>query len=575
MRANLLLTLMVTLSFCSFISSALAAEVFLSKANAPEIYLKSDHNELHLHGPIEPGDFEKFRAKATEATGPFTLVLDSPGGRLDEALKIIDHIVSPPNGVQIEGAYLPENAECYSACAFIYMHAGFGRATDLRMHYTASLGFHAPWLDGFSTNSKLIADSPRAIKELTKHGRLPLELLLEFLDKGPNELYLIDTPYRAARYGIVVGGFYDPKLYSRVVSWPEKGGFGLVAPTRSSAFWAMGAYKVNSLRSLFAYGLEFAPWLGFSSRPIPQSTAEIIEMESFESFEDVDEWVKRNPETSGTQRNDFKGTLNVEAGLNGFTIYRSSTVSNSVNGEYQDEEVDGKHRDEEVEFHLSSGVLRESGLLRGVAKVRFSTRGLFVCCGPNENESEWTQLNYLLAFPPGMKLKDIPEFLRTAIAENNPVPGIANDSDAAWCSDRADKIYAENRQDYVLMSGNGPNELIRKTEVQERWVNDRIENILLSGQIFQYCGERLAGMLEFLLTSGKVVSLSESDSALSVGSEFDLKAIQAALSSYEVRFSSAEEQESTNQFRGEEGTGIDAFVISKNGSELLEVFRRR
>lgn len=55
---------------------------------------------------------ERFRAKAT---GSFTLVLDSPGVRLDEAFKIINFVVSPPAGVQIDGAYLPENAQCHSA----------------------------------------------------------------------------------------------------------------------------------------------------------------------------------------------------------------------------------------------------------------------------------------------------------------------------------------------------------------------------------------------------------------------------------------------------------------------------
>lgn len=67
--------------------------------------------------------------------------------------------------------------------------------------------------------------SQQTIKELTKHGRIPLELLLEFLDKGPSELYLVDTAYKAAWLGIVVGGFYNSQLYEKKVLWPVVAGY--------------------------------------------------------------------------------------------------------------------------------------------------------------------------------------------------------------------------------------------------------------------------------------------------------------------------------------------------------------
>jgi hypothetical protein len=81
-----------------------------------------------------------------------------------------------------------------------------------------------------------------------------------------------------------------------------------------------------------------------------------------------------------------------------------------------------------------------------------------------------------------------------------------------------------------------------------------------------------ADELEFLFTPGRAVSLTNSQAQLPIGTKFELNSIKVALPGYDIRFFSADEQERTDQTLGAEGTGQDAFIISKNGRDLLRVF---
>jgi hypothetical protein len=154
------------------------------------------------------------------------------------------------------------------------MHAGFGRPGALAMHYSAKLGFHAPWLANLPSDKQYTTEdiietfslSQQTIKELARHGRIPLELFIEFLDKGRSEFYFIDTAYKAAQLGVMVGGFYDHELYREKVLWPKDGWFGLVVPTRETAYWTILAETI--LENRWDYGI--GNWLGYSSRSGPQ-----------------------------------------------------------------------------------------------------------------------------------------------------------------------------------------------------------------------------------------------------------------------------------------------------------------
>jgi membrane-bound ClpP family serine protease len=172
-------------------------------SQAANIVLDAAQSDLRIEGPIEPGDAERFRR---EFRGKARLVLNSPGGSMNETLKIIELMEKHAPDNEVVGTYLPRNSICFSACAFIFMHGGGVRAMD----YTASLGFHAPWLpktspdDHSYTWSDLagaFTEGQRVIRELAQYNRMSLDLFVELLGKGPNELYMIDTPYRAAKLG--------------------------------------------------------------------------------------------------------------------------------------------------------------------------------------------------------------------------------------------------------------------------------------------------------------------------------------------------------------------------------------
>ncbi len=166
---------------------------------------------------------------------------------MDEALKIIalmEKMDKDASENRVVGAYLPKNSTCFSACAFIFMHGGGVRAMD----YMASLGFHAPWLpntpDGRSyTRSDLAiayAEGQRAIRELARYNRMSLALFVELLGRGPNELYMIDTPYRAAKFAINLSGYYDDAVYAKV-GWTEQEVelSSAVYPSKEAALWLL------------------------------------------------------------------------------------------------------------------------------------------------------------------------------------------------------------------------------------------------------------------------------------------------------------------------------------------------
>ena len=99
--------------------------------------------EFRLTGTIKTGDAEVFDLSGCSYS---KLYLDSPGGAVLEALKIAE-------GFYRTTTILDEDAECLSACALIFMAgrqcsgAPFSCSPTRAMHATATLGFHAPFLE--------------------------------------------------------------------------------------------------------------------------------------------------------------------------------------------------------------------------------------------------------------------------------------------------------------------------------------------------------------------------------------------------------------------------------------------
>ena len=106
---------------------------------------------LRLTGPIVSGDAERLRSLidthfplAHDELNP-ALCLDSPGGSLDEGVRIAELL-----GERFTATVVPAGAECLSACAVAFMGGTFGwyeYIFNMRvMHPTARVGFHAPGL---------------------------------------------------------------------------------------------------------------------------------------------------------------------------------------------------------------------------------------------------------------------------------------------------------------------------------------------------------------------------------------------------------------------------------------------
>jgi hypothetical protein len=259
---------------------------------AAQVSYLSGRNEIVISGEIVVGDHLLFQRALTEAANPslpneIKVVLSGPGGDLIEALRIIELITHPPKGVMISKALIPPRESCISACAFIFMHGGTERgAPELQrqMDYTSVLGFHAPWLktigDRLYSAAEIAAafsDGQNVLRELMAQKRIPLELVFEFLDEGPDEFYSIDTVYKATRWQIGVIGYADPAIYP---NWYE---LNLPLPTAQAALWVcaqnyFGLESGSSAVELNNYLDEFLPETNFFNAPMPSAGQQLSEI---------------------------------------------------------------------------------------------------------------------------------------------------------------------------------------------------------------------------------------------------------------------------------------------------------
>lgn len=226
--------LIIYLLFFTTAQIATAATFSLSPPNSETTELQSVDPSLacnlSLTGEIQAGDADQIIARLTKALatwsdegqyGHSVLCLNSAGGSLSEAMKIVDFMRDNYIATRLESA-----ARCESACAMIFMAGSFfiheGGAYKWRvMHPTARLGFHAP--------SLLVPDRQYTAGTVSKSYRLALEtialtlsnlvqnrgledgqqvkpsLLAEMLRTPSDDMMYIDTVDKAGRWGITVG----------------------------------------------------------------------------------------------------------------------------------------------------------------------------------------------------------------------------------------------------------------------------------------------------------------------------------------------------------------------------------
>lgn len=140
-----------------FLFSTSALIAISSPSIAARIVPVDDQNcQLSISRDIKKGDFKKFVSMA-KLFDVKTVCLNSPGGSWIEGVNISEYLMD-----NFIGTYIVENAECFSACALIFLggariglqpkYNGNGfekvkyRFPDRTMHVKSKVGFHAPFL---------------------------------------------------------------------------------------------------------------------------------------------------------------------------------------------------------------------------------------------------------------------------------------------------------------------------------------------------------------------------------------------------------------------------------------------
>lgn len=183
---------------------------------------------LLLEGPIEKGDLERLTSLVADQRDkqfptPPRLCLHSPGGSYAEGLAIARYLMD-----QSIGTAVPAGAECYSACAIIFMGGSYPWKGELNrfLHTQAILGFHAPYIPDSNNKNRVMVDEGevgiafsdgiKAMKFFMELGvgnevkRIVPELMEEMIARGPREFFFIDTIGKAIRSRIHVYGIDQP-----------------------------------------------------------------------------------------------------------------------------------------------------------------------------------------------------------------------------------------------------------------------------------------------------------------------------------------------------------------------------
>lgn len=190
--------------------------------------IPGDVKFVHIKGEIRSGDAEQFEA-ITVGRNKVTVVLESPGGLVNEALRIGASIRLENFATMV----LPES-KCYSACGLIWV-SGARRY----MSESSEIGFHAAYREEageFRESGMANAE----IGSFLTHLGLRIEAIRFFTVAGPRDFVLL-TPARARALGIDIF---------------ENSGFDIVSPD--------DAPTVDILADRFiSYGLIQSRCLGF------------------------------------------------------------------------------------------------------------------------------------------------------------------------------------------------------------------------------------------------------------------------------------------------------------------------
>lgn len=191
---------------------------------------------LRIDGVLEPGDAARLAAFTADINRhpeeDIVLCLNSAGGDLSEAIALANMIDK-----DYWSTYVGPEDECLSGCALAFM-MGREFAPDMpndkiarRLHIDGRLGFHRPYLPeelagqptfGFAGSTfdeavKTILDVVVLANRPRRGFDFPVirsDLLERMFDTGRDNLFLIDTIEKAAKWGVQIDGadFSIPEL---------------------------------------------------------------------------------------------------------------------------------------------------------------------------------------------------------------------------------------------------------------------------------------------------------------------------------------------------------------------------
>ncbi len=177
-----------------------------------------------LNGVVEVGDLERLQSVLDQQSGRRLddvprLCLNSPGGDYREGLRVARYLMEKSIGTAVA-----EDAECYSACAVIFMGGTFPWKGELNryLHVRGILAFHAPYIPGTTGEGKVLVEADqirlafsegiRSMSEFMRLGvgndvkRITPELMSEMMAQGPDAFYNVDTIGKVIRFRIHLYG---------------------------------------------------------------------------------------------------------------------------------------------------------------------------------------------------------------------------------------------------------------------------------------------------------------------------------------------------------------------------------
>lgn len=159
---------------------------------------------LRLTGTIDPGAAERFEQEIAQR-GEYvsTVLLDSPGGSVDDALEMGRLILEKELDTLV-----PDGALCASSCPLVFA-AGHeriaGRDAAIGVHQIYAAALSASPVDALSVAGVAMADAQSATARITRHlseAGVDAALWLHALETPPDQLYYF-SPEEMERYRLV------------------------------------------------------------------------------------------------------------------------------------------------------------------------------------------------------------------------------------------------------------------------------------------------------------------------------------------------------------------------------------